>query len=403
MKKKRNQCYLLLGTIIMLLVAYLCSLLFVKGNLEQTARKSSFESIYANTTIDYIVPGPSYSQVDELENTSGNGINTVTPYYETTTSVEIGGRSINGTSILFPIAEKMQYTPYGAARITSGATETKGGDAVADQAYIDRYACAIGDVVTISIAGQDYTFTISSIAEENTYYNSGTIALILTTEEARQLEESGIKYSAAYISADDMTSCEAYLYSEYKPLSRLKDRAEFDSEEVYNQHVQNFDEADWSKEITNCLENYKALSVKYENVEESIWRNIVIMAVIIAVVIIVFNAILLTNGGIKGFMKALLVKKSGTKDDIKAFYKQGISANVIVFCLACAGMYIFLAHQARVSLLGLQSMNCIIPIVTAIIFSVIMIGISRGYIEKHYKVKIVKRKDSTEEVQVEVV
>ena len=93
MKKKRNQCYLLLGTIIMLLVAYLCSLLFVKGNLEQTARKSSFESIYANTTIDYIVPGPSYSQVDELENTSGNGINTVTPYYETTTSVEIGGRT----------------------------------------------------------------------------------------------------------------------------------------------------------------------------------------------------------------------------------------------------------------------------------------------------------------------
>ena len=193
------------------------------------------------------------------------------------------------------------------------------------------------------------------------------------------------------------------MYSEYKPLSRLKDRAEFDSEEVYNQHVQNFNEADWSKEITNCQENYKALSVKYENVEESIWRNIVIMAVIIAVVIIVFNAILLTNGGIKGFMKALLVKKSGTKDDIKAFYKQGISANVIVFCLACAGMYIFLAHQARVSLLGLQSMNCIIPIVTAIIFSVIMIGISRGYIEKHYKVKIVKRKDSTEEVQVEVV
>ena len=138
MKKKRNQCYLLLGTIIMLLVAYLCSLLFVKGNLEQTARKSSFESIYANTTIDYIVPGPSYSQVDELENTSGNGINTVTPYYETTTSVEIGGRSINGTSILFPIAEKMQYTPYGAARITSGATETKGGDAVADQGASHR-------------------------------------------------------------------------------------------------------------------------------------------------------------------------------------------------------------------------------------------------------------------------
>ena len=403
MKKKRNQCYLLLGTIIMLLVAGLCSLLFVKGNLEQAARKSSFESIYANTTIDYIVPGPSYSQVEELESTRGNGIKTVTPYYETATAVEISGRSVNGTSILFPIAEKMQYTPYGTARITSGATGIKGGDAVADQAYVDRYACAIGDVVTINIAGQDYSFTITSIAEENTYYNSGTIALILTEQDARQLEEAGIRYSAAYISADDMAACKAYLYSEYKPLSRLKDRAEFESEDVYNQHVQNFYEADWSKEITNCQENYKALSVKYENIEAGIWRNSVIMAVIITIVIVVFNAILLTNSGIKSFMKALLVKKSGTKDAIKAFYKQGITANVIVFCLACVGMYIYLAQQAHVSLLDLQSINCIIPIMTAIIFSVIMIGISRSYVEKHYKVKIVKRKDSTEEVQVEVI
>ena len=117
MKKKRNQCYLFLGTLIVLLVACLCSSVFVKGNLEQAAKKNSFESIYVNTTIDYIVPGPSYSQVDELENTSGNGINTVTPYYETTTSVGIGGRSINGTSILFPIKPGPVCRPSNSAQI----------------------------------------------------------------------------------------------------------------------------------------------------------------------------------------------------------------------------------------------------------------------------------------------
>ena len=403
MKKKRNQCYLLLGTLIMLLVACLCSFVFVKGNLEQAAKKNSFESIYVNTTIDYIVPGPSNSQIDELESTEGNGIKAVTPYYETATAIEINGRSVNGTSIIFPFAEKMQYTPYGSARITNGATDLKGGDAIVDQAYLDKVGCGIGDNVSINIGDREHTFKITSVAETNTYYNNGTIALILTDDVARQFDEAGIKYSAAYISADDVAACEAYLYSKYKPLSRLKDPSEFDSEDVYNQHLQNFNDADWSKEITNCQENYKVLSVKYDNVQTGIWTNIIIMAIIVGIVIIVFNAVLLTNSEMKSFMKAFLVKKSGTKDAVKAFYKSGITANAIVFCIASAALYIFLATQAHISLLDLQVLNCIVPMLTAIIVSVIMAGVCRGYVEKHYKVRVIKKKDLTEEVQVEVI
>ena len=227
--------------------------------------------------------------------------------------------------------------------------------------------------------------------------------MILTEDVAHQFEEAGIKYSAAYISADDAAACEAYLYSEYKPLSRLKDRSEFDSEDVYNQHLQNFNDADWSKEITNCQENYKVLSVKYENVQTGIWTNIIIMAIIVGLVIIVFNAVLLTNSDMKSFMKAFLVKKSGTKEAVKAFYKSGITANAVVFCVACASLYVLLATRAHISLLDLQALNCIVPMLTAIIVSAIMIGVSGRYVEKHYKVKVIKKKDSTEEVQVEVI
>ena len=74
-----------------------------------------------------------------------------------------------------------------------------------------------------------------------------------------------------------------------------------------------------------------------------------------------------------------------------------------MFCIACVILYVFLAKQAHVSLLSIQALNCIIPILTAVIVSMIMIGISSGYVEKHYKVKVIKKKDSTEEVQVEVI
>ena len=403
MKKKRNQCYLLLGTLIMLLVSGLCSFVFVKGNLEQAAKKNSFESIYENTAIDYIVPGPSNSQIDELESTERNGIKVVTPYYETTMAIDINGRSVTGTSILFPYAEKMKYTPYGSARVINGDSELKGGDAVVDQTYLDKVGCRIGDSVIINIVGQECSFKITNVAETNIYYNNGTIALVLTEDAAHQLEEAGIKYSAAYISADDVAACETYLYSEYKPLSRLKDRSEFDSEDTYTQHLQHFNEADWSKEITNCRENYKVLSVKYDNVQRGIWINIIVMVIIVAFVIIVFNAVLLTNNGVKIFMKAFLVKKSGTKDAVKAFYRSGITANVIVFCIASVALYVFLARQIHVSLLDLQVLNCIVPVLTASIISAIMIGISSRYVDKHYKVKVIKKKDSTEEVRVEVI
>lgn len=388
----------------MLLVSCLCFFVFVKGNLEQAAKKASFESIYVNTTIDYIVPGPSNTQVDELESSERNGIRSVTPYYETKIAIDINGRSVkNGTSLLFPSAEKMNYTPYGCARIINGATGVKGGDAVVDQAYLDKVRCRIGDIVSISIGAREYFFKITSVAETNTYYNNGTIALILTEDVAHQLQESGIKYSAAYISANDVSACETYLYSEYKPLSRLKDRSEFDSEAVYNQHLQNFNDADWSKEITNCQKNYKILSVRYENVQTGIWTNILIMAIIVGFVIVVFNTVLLTNRGMKSFMKAFLIKKSRTKDVVKAFYRFGITANAVVFCIASAAQYVFFATQMHISLLGLQILNCIIPILTDIIISAIMIGVSRWYVEKHYKVRVVKKKDSTEEVRVEVI
>ena len=403
MKKKHNQCYLLLGTAIMLLLSCLCSFVFVKGNLEQAARKSSFESMYENTSIDYIVPGPSSSQVEELENSIEKGISVVTPYYETNTTIVINGTSINSTSIIFSYAEKMEYTPYSSARIINGRSSNSADEAIADQLFADKYDCKVGDKVNVDIAGHTYEFEVQGIAETNTYYSGGTIALILSAEEAKQFETEDIRYSAAYISASDISACETYLYSEYKPMSRLKNRSEFDSEETYNQHLQNFNEADWSKEITNCQKNYQTLSVKYENVESGIWTNIAIMSIIVAVVIIVFNTVLLTKSSMKSFMKAFLVKKSGTKESVKSFYKSGIKANVIVFCLASIGIYYYLASQTNTRLIDLQLLNCIIPILFSIVISFIMIGIAGSYVERHYKIKVIKKKDSTEEVQVEVI
>ncbi|MBQ6520493.1 MAG: hypothetical protein IJI14_17395 [Anaerolineaceae bacterium] len=403
MEKKKRQCYFLLGNTIMLILSCICFFFFINSNLEQIADKNNFESIYVNTSIDFIIPGPSYSQIKELENDSSNGIAVVTPYYETSSTLYINGTAINGNTLLFPFQGKMDSTPYGYRRIISGEHVLNGGNAVVDQAYVDKYKCKIGDIVRINIADHEFSFTISSIAETNTYYKDGTIALILTESDADKLYGSGIKYSSAYVSASDIKLCEQYLTSEYKPLSRLKEESEFESNAAYIQHLQNFNQADWSREITNCQKNYNSLSVKYNNFGFSICKNLLITAALIIFGISVFTAVLLTKDELKNFMKSFLLRKSGTKDSIKAFYKSGITENCVFFCVVSLVLYSFLSIRTGVGIWGAHIVNLIIPILVAIFVSLLMVGISKSYVESHYKVKVVQRKDHSEEIQVEVI
>ena len=403
MKKKWIHCYLLLGNLIVLILCCSCSLLFVGHNLNQAAEKRDFESIYVNTSVDFIVPGPSVLQVKELEEDPGNGIAVVTPFYETTSPIEINGSSISsGTAIIFPLADKIEYTPYGSKRIIDGASSITGGNAIADQAYAKNTGCSVGDSVLLRIGEYSFSFVISSISETNTYYNKGTIALVLTEEDARILVNNGIQYSAAYISASDLSECEKYLFSEYKPLSRLKDVSEFDSEEVYNKHLANFNSADWSKEITNCQANYNTLSIKYDNVQSSIWLNIGIVSIITVIVMVVFNLFLLTNTNMKMFMRSLLVKKSGTVADIRKFYRSGIIVNCIVFCISMGLLYILLTSMKKYPLFDRQILNFIVPVIVAMLISTLMIWLSLSYVEKHYKIQHINKQEESKNVQVEV-
>lgn len=399
MRKKKAKCYLLLGTVIMLVFACICAFAFVKANLNQAAEKKEFESMYTETEIDFIIPAPSYAQVGELETDDNNGIKAVIPYYETESSTKINGSSTKGTTLVFQDASKMHYTPYNAARILSGEKTLQTVNAVIDKRYAELNGCKEGDTVSLSIDGKEYSFTIDAVSANNTYYD-GTVALILSEDAASEFENKAIRYSSAYVVADDKTVCEQFLKNGYRPLGRLKDEAEFSNEDAYKEHFENFNNADWSKEITDCGANYDSLSVKYSNVETGIWINIGIMSILVALVVIIFNFVLLKNAEMRSFMKAFLIKKSGTKDDIKAFYKSGITGNAVFYLITSLAFYVLMVLKSGGSLLSMDVLNWVIPAATAIIASVIMSGSSAKYVEEHYRIK--KKKDSNE-IEVEIV
>ena len=386
MSKKWAKYYLLLGTVIIAAISLIGSMAFVRTNINQAQDKYEFESIYINTEIDFIIPSPSYAQISEIQ-TEANGIEVVKPYYETSAALSVNEQTCKGTALIFPDADNLDVTPYGSKRMISMAEEVQPGTAVIDKMFAETNGCVIGDTITISIDNTAYKFTVVGISENNTYCSDGSVALFLSSEDATVFETIGIKYSAAYIKATDLSKCKNYLLEDYKPFGRLKDKEDFKSEDTYNEHLENFSNADWSKEMTFCSENYETLSVKYQNVPSSILRNTLIYAIIVFVVFCVFNSVLLKNDTLRSYFKVYIVKGNGTKDRIYRFYRNGIVWNVIVFIVANAICCVFWMQDAVLSNPLDGVLGVLIPTAVAVIVSIIMLPVSRKNINKRYSAK----------------
>ncbi len=384
MKKKWYQNYLLIGTLVVIVIALVCSFAFTQSNIRQLEQKHVFESIYKDTKIDFIIPSPADNQIGELE--SNNAIKSVTPYYETATKATINGAAASGTTLMFPYEGKMEQTPYCQTRVIAGDKQYGVGDAVIDRAYAEKNGCKVGDKVQLTLGGSTVEYTIAAIAETNTYYNDGTVAFVLKKADAEGLTTRDTRYSAAYVEAADKAACKTFLEHEYKPLGRLKNKADFSSEEAYNQHVQNFNDADWSKEITNCEANYNSLKVKYANVESSATVNLIIAAVIVALAIIIFNVVVIQNGTLKKIMREVLVKKNGTKKDLAAFFSHGIILNLIEFVVLYCGLYFLIVKSNGAAFLNYY-LQAIIPVGVAVIASITMMASAKAHVEKTFTTK----------------
>lgn len=384
MRKKWIKYYLLIGNVVILVLSALCSLGFIRSNLIQLREKKTFESIYTDTSIDFIVPSPSYMQVDEMETNGDDGIGMVTPYYEISSNVTCNSSNIKGVTIILPDENKIQYTPYNTSRILSGNKMVAAGNAVVDKLFLSNNTCSIGDTVTVSIAERNYDFVISGICETNTYYKDGTILVVLSSDQMLELESYGIQYSAAYVCASDYEKCRNYLYSQYKPLGRMKDASAFETQEAFDRHVENFYEADWTKEITNCKDNYSSLSTKYENVEIGMLRNVIIGAIIVFLTSIFLNVLLLRSEDLFLFFKTILIKKSGTKEEIRSFYKRGIFCNAIFFIVSMVAFYGWMILNDRPTRVDKSFIGVLLIVGTQMIATLIMSLISSNYVEKKY-------------------
>ena len=319
---------LLPSLIMAVVVAALTGLLFAFPFVEQRAASYNAQSIYKNSDIDFIAPEPSFDQVAELPGTEG--ISKVFPFYLTKTGVSVNGVSRTTTVLLSDQFENVDMTMYNESRLIK-----KSNSAVDNPIYIDWQfshdtSADIGDTVSFSLGGNSVDFTVSAIYETNSVYDGGAILAEITSEQKNAIAANSNSngYSAIYISASDYNACRTYLTTDFRPLGRLRDRSQFESDDQYNIHYDAIMSSAYANEITDFRVKENSLDTSQSPV------MIIIGAILAVAAVLTFNIIMSRRGSEKGYFTKYCIPKG---QNVRPYYTISFWFEIFSFLILYVG------------------------------------------------------------------
>ena len=368
----------LLSIILSAVIAVIAGLLFVFPFISQMADNYNSQSVYKNTSIDFIAPEPSFEQINELS--GSNGIDKVFPFFLTKTAVNAGGKSRTTTVLLSDRFETVDITMYNSKRLIKKSGTDFDNPILVDWQFCKDTSTDIGDTVSFSIGDTTAEYKIYAIYETNSIYETGAILAQLSTEQKEAIVQKSQNngYSGMYISASDYNACQAYLTKDYRPMGRLKDRDRFDSDEQYQVHYDAIMSSGYANEITDFRVRENSLDKKANPI------MIFIGAALSAVLMIIFNAVMSKRGCEKVYFTKHCIPKG---QNVKPYYNKTFVCELLCFIVAYAAImfYKFKASTDYIPKSALSIEIAIIPaaVVIAELIAFIMNGsMIKGIIKK---------------------
>lgn len=320
-----------LTVVLCIVAATITGLLFAFPYVNQQANDYNSQSIYKNTDIDFIVPEPSFEQVDEL--TGEYGIDKVFPYFLTKTQVNVNGKSRTTTVLLSDQMQNIDITMYNVERLIEKADVEYDNPILVDWQFCHDTSAGIGDTVSLSIAGNVEEYNIYAIYETNSIYDGGAVLVAMSDEQKETINQSSKNngYSGMYISASDYNACQAFLITDYRPLGRLKNRELFDSEEQYQVHYDAIMSSSYANEITDFRIRENDLGTK-ENL-----LMLLIGAGLAAALLIIFNIVMGKRGCEKNYFTKHCIPKGQA---VRPYYSVSFFMEMVLFCIFYAGVLV---------------------------------------------------------------
>ncbi|NLT47751.1 MAG: hypothetical protein GXX92_04995 [Clostridiales bacterium] len=332
----------LFTVILSVCLALVMGLLFAIPYYEQKADIYDAQSLYRNTNIDFVVPEPSFDQVNELPGT--NGISGVFSYYLTKTSVTTNGRNRTTTILIVDNHQQLDMTMYNQARLIETSRITTDYPILVDYQFCLDTGAKLGGVVSFSIGENLQEYIITAIYETNSLYDGGAILVQVPAERIKAIRQQSKNkgYSGMFVTASDYDTCRLYLTTDYRPLGRLQDREQFDSDEQYQIHYDAIMSSGYANEITDF--RIRENTLKQGAGTAMVW----IASFLSLVVIIAFNILMRSRGCEKAYFTKYSIPRG---QDVSPYYTISF-ASEIVLCIA---------SYVAVMVVGLQSSTRYIP------------------------------------------
>lgn len=363
-------------------IAFIAVLLFVFPFILQTAENYNSQSVYKNTSIDFIAPEPSFEQINELP--GNNGIDKVFPFFMTKTSVTAGEKSRTTTVLLSDRFENVDITMYNDKRIIKQSESDFDTPILVDRQFCKGTSTDIGDTISFSIGDTTAEYKICAIYETNSIYENGAILAPISSEQKETIVQKSQNngYSGMYISANDYNACQAYLTKDYRPLGRLKDRDRFDSDEQYQLHYNAVMESGYANEITDFRVRENSLDKKVSPI--MIWIGTALSAVLI----IAFNAVMAKRGSEKGYFTKHCIPNG---QNVKPYYTKTFICELLCFAVAYVGVLFLKLNTSAIyipkSAIGIEIAFVPASVLAAEIISLFMNNSMIKSISKKEKVK----------------
>lgn len=324
---------LLLTFILCGATAGIIGLLFVFPCIRQQANNYNSQSIYKNTDIDFIVPEPSYEQVDELV---GNyGIDKVFPYYMTKTQMRVNGIEMPRTTtiLLSDQWQNIDFTMYNDKRLIKKSDVEYNNPILVDWQFCYDTGANIGDTVSFTIDKDIATYRIYAIYETNSIYGDGAVLAYMSDDQKESIKKKSKNngYSGMYISARNYSACRSFLTTDYRPLGRLNSREQYEKAEQYQIHYNAILSSDYANEITDFRIKENELEKKENSI--MIWLG----SIMSVMLIIGFNFVLLKRGCEKVYFTQNGIPQG---QNVMLYYYISFFVELVLFCLVYAGVLI---------------------------------------------------------------
>ena len=281
---------LLFTLIISITLSLVVSVLFVSPYISQQATAYNNQSLYKNTSMDFVVPEPSYEQALELPGT--NGIDAVFPFFLTKASVSINGKSRTTTILITDQSQQLEHSMYNRKRLIQQADEAYSNPILVDWQFCKETGAKVGDTISLTIGSSSHEYRISAIYESNVLYDGGALLVQVSDEQMLSIRQGSQNngFSGMYVTANDYDSCRQYLLTDYRPLGRLRARDQFSDDNQYQIHYDAIMSSGYSNEITDFRMRETNLEISVSSL--TIWLGLLLTVV----AIILFNVLMANRG-----------------------------------------------------------------------------------------------------------